>query len=57
MKKGMILAALAAAGIVTYLVRKNKLSKKDLAEGVERGKNHLTDAFSRAKQVATSSMG
>ena len=56
MKKKMILAALAATGIVAYLVRRNRSAKKELKHDVETGKSHLTDAFSRAKNYA-SSMG
>ena len=49
MKKTLIMVALAAAGIVAYLLNRKKPAKTTVP--VER-KHHITKVFSKAKQHA-----
>lgn len=49
MKKTIIIAALTAAGIVTYLLNRKKPAKN--TGSIERT-HHLTQVFSKAKQHA-----
>jgi hypothetical protein len=55
MKRNMIIAAVAVAGIATYLFRRNKSMSNNETNGTSSPRSHhLVDSFSRAKQHANS---
>jgi homoserine trans-succinylase len=52
MKNKQVLAALAATGIAVFAIK--KFISADEKQAKETPKHHLTNAFSKAKKVATS---